>query len=110
MNWASVVLYRLNEEIQTRKAQSTLVICLFSAFYISCLCEGKREDLTPPQPTSPMQPKSPDSPSLVELEVQLGHIKNKMREVEMQLSEKKDKLVEVHERSAGYLQQFNQLL
>ena len=57
-----------------------------------------------------MQPKSPDSPSMAELEAQLGHTKIKMREVEMQLFEKKDKLVEVHERSAGYLQQINQLL
>ena len=110
VNWARVVEYRLNEEIQTRKAQSTPVISLFSAFYISCLWEGKREDLTPPRPTSPIRPKSPDSPTLAELEVQFGHTRVKLREVETQLSEKKDKLVEVQERSVGYLQQINQLL
>lgn len=110
VRWAKVVQNRINEEIQTRKAQSPTHICLLSAFFISCLCEGKRIDVTPPRSALPTPPKSPDSPNVAELEVQLGHTRVKLRELEIQLSEKKDKVVEVQEKSAGYLQQINQLL
>lgn len=88
VKWAKVVQYRINEEIQTRKAQSTLVIYLFSVFYISCLCEGKKDEVTTPRGISPLRPKSPDSPTLAEIEVQLGHTRVRMRELEVQLFEK----------------------
>lgn len=110
LDWARIVQYRINEEIQTRKAQSPDVIRLYSAFYITCLCEGKPEETTPPRLTSPGRPTSPDSPTMVELEFELGKARLALREVETKLSEKKDKLVEVQEKSAGYLQQINQLL
>ena len=110
VQWAKVVQCTINEEIQIRKAQSTPVIYLLSVFYISCLCEAKKEEVTTHEWVSPVRPKSPDSPTLGEIEVQLGYSRVRMRELEVQLSEKKDKLFEVQEKNAGYLQQINQLL
>ena len=114
VQWAQVVQNRMIEEIQSRKGGATPKIYLFSAFYISCLCEGRKDEATTPATTpqriSPVQPKSPDSPSLADLEVQLARTNVRVRELEVQLSEKKDKLVEVQEKSASYLQQINELL
>ena len=39
VNWAHVIQQRINEEIVVRKAQSTSILYLYSAFHITCLCE-----------------------------------------------------------------------
>lgn len=112
VRWTKVVQERINEEIQVRKALAPSILYLYSAFYISCLCEdaGRKPEDTPPRPTSSVLPSSPPSPTLAEIEVQMAHTRLKMRELETQLSEKKNKLEEVQEKSAEYLQQINQLL
>ena len=52
VNWSKLVLTWMSEEIQERKAIGTQTICLYSAYYISWLCENKAalpEDTSPPQ-------------------------------------------------------------
>lgn len=50
------------------------------------------------------------SPSPLELEKYVGILISKIAKLERQLSERKDRLEHVHDESAKYLQQVNQLL
>lgn len=112
VNWAKVVQYRINEEIQERKAHPPPVIYLYSAFYISCLCEAERTwlKITTPKPSTSRGPLSPPSPTLGELEVEMAKTKLKLAELQKQVIEKQDKMEVIQERNAEYLQQVNQLL
>lgn len=39
VNWSVIIQQRINEEIHVRKAQSPSILYLYSASYITCLCE-----------------------------------------------------------------------
>ena len=106
VKWADLVLCRLNDEIQCKRVTGGQGISLYSAFFISCLCEGvpalpERKSPTPP---------SPPSPTTADLELAYGRAKLRIMELEKQLSDRKDKTEQIQERSVDYLSQINSML
>ena len=110
VNWCKLVLTRMSDEIQERKAVGAQILHLYSAYYISCLCEKRAALPEESSPDTRSSPRSPGSPTPADLVVELGRHKCRIQELETTLSAKKDKLEQVQERSADFLQQINQML
>ena len=112
VNWALVIQQRINEEIQVRKAQSPPILYLYSAFYITCLCELplKPVELTPPRQSPVRRRLSPPSPTSEEIETQMHDYRKRIADLTEQLAEKQKKLEVAQEKNADYLQQLNQQL
>ena len=112
VNWPHIIQHRINEEIQVRKAQKTPVLFLYSAFYISCLCDfaARPEEVTPPRVSPVRRMLSPPSPTSEEIEAQYMQMRVSVAELNKQLMEKQGKLELAQEKNAEYLQQVNQLL
>lgn len=91
------------------KVIGSQVIHLYSAFYISCLCENVNAmvERTPPRYAFP---SSPPSPTIDELEVQAAKARCMIVELEKKLSDRKGKIEQIQERSAEYVQHINQIL
>ena len=112
VNWPFIIQQRINEEIQVRKAQSPPVLYLYSAFYISCLCEAatKPAETSPPRPSPVRRVLSPPSPTSEEIEAQVSLMRLNIADLRKALAEKQGKLEAVQEKNAECLQQVNQLL
>jgi hypothetical protein len=102
VDWAKVVQKQINEEICIRKALNPSVICLYSVFYISCLCDptSRKAAVSPPD--------SSGSPTAEEMELRQAN--KKIADLEKQLMEKHVKIEQVQEKNAEYLQQVNKCL
>lgn len=102
----------MNEEIQVRKAQSPPKLYLYSAFYISCLCDPKVQqgDLTPPRASSAPTPVSPASQTSEENEALRAMTVRKVTELQRQVGTLQGKVDFTREKNAELLHQVNQLL
>jgi hypothetical protein len=71
VNWAKVVQHQINEEICIKKTLNPSVISLYSAFYISCLCDLKCRKATasPPRRYATFAANSPGSSSEEDIEL-----------------------------------------
>ena len=112
VNWSLIVQHQINEEIQVRKAQSPPILYLYSAFYITCLCELplRPVELTPPRPSPVKRPMSPPSPTSEEIEVQHAIMTTRIADLNKLVAEKQNKLEMAQEKNAECLHQINQLL
>lgn len=91
LNRAKLVQQRMNDEIQERKATNPEAIHLYSAFYISCLCENVSV-LVGRLPPNHVFPSGPPSPTSDELDMQTLNTTSRIAELEKQLSDQKDKI------------------
>ncbi len=112
VNWAHVIQQRINEEIVVRKAQSTSIMYLYSAFHITCLCEFalKPDEQIETRQSPTCNRFSPPSPTSEEIENQMHLLRKRILELTEQLAEKQRKLELAQEKNADYLQQLNQQL
>ena len=110
VNWAKVVHQQINEDIQMRKAQNPSVICLYSAFFISCLCDPTHCNVGVASPLrlAISVPNSPASPAAEEIE--LHRAQRKIKDLENHLMDKQAKIEQVQENNADYLQHVNNYL
>ena len=110
VNWAKVVQQQINEEIQIRKALNPSAICLYSAFYISCLCDptSRKAAVSPPRGLAIGVPDSPGSPTEEEIELQWA--RRRIMDLEKQLMDKHVRIEQVQEKNAEYMLQVNKFL
>jgi hypothetical protein len=105
VNWALIVQQKMHRKIQTRQTHNPAILPLYSAFFISCLCQNA----TPPAvrvraTSSTSRPQTPlaTSSSLV-MEFAGPSTRLKLEELEKQLAERRTKLEQVQEQNAEYL-------
>ena len=110
VDWAKVVQQQINEEICIRKNLNPSVICLYSAFYISCLCDptSRKAVVSQPRALAIGAPNSPGSPAAEEIELRQAN--RKIMALEKQLMEKHVRIEQLQEKNAEYLQQVNKSL
>ena len=79
VNWAKVVQNEINKDIQIWKTQYPLVICWFSAFYISCMCDPihRKAGVASPRRLAGGVPGSLSSPLAEEIELHQTNMKRK---------------------------------
>lgn len=112
INWSLIIQQHMNEEIQQRKSHHPMTLHLYSAFFISCLCQNVnlKLDVMRTGPSSSSLPTSQTPPTPPEIEVPRMTMSLKISELQKLLSEKQDKLEQIQEKNTEYLQQVNQLL
>ena len=110
VDWAKVIQIQINEEIQIRKALTPSVIYLYSAFYISCLCDPahRRAGASSPRRLAGSVADCSESPTAEEIE--LHRANRKINDLQKLLMDKQTKIEQVQEKNAEYLQQVNNYL
>src|SRR5579872_1923987 len=105
----------MHREIQTRLAHNPAVLPLYSAFFISCLCQNVIPSTSSAvrvrATSSTSRPQTPiATSSTLVTEFQGQSTQSKVEELEKQLAERRTRLEQVQEQNAEYLRQVNQLL
>lgn len=80
---------------------------MYSAFYISCLCDptSRKAAVSPPRGLAIGVPDSPGSPTEEEIELQWA--RRRIMDLEKQLMDKHVRIEQVQEKNAEYLLQVN---